>query len=157
MWADSFRTVFETLNCFLEIVCWFHSEISDCGHDVRGGRQGNRRSGYHLQVEMEQRHVCVNMESRSLTQVSIDNDTVLSDCVLYLFSSTVYPVHQQVSTLTLLIQVQLQLSNSVLQKPSSYTCPVSEWGYLNLFSTNTLPNYSRLRFTVVFKYLQWLL
>lgn len=37
-----------------------HSEISGCSHDVRGGRQSNRRSGYHLQVEMEQRHVCVN-------------------------------------------------------------------------------------------------
>lgn len=66
------------------------------------------------------------MESRSLTQVSIDNDNVLSECVLDLLSSTVYPVHQLVSTLTLLIQVQLQLSNPVLQNPSSYICTVSE-------------------------------
>lgn len=107
-------------------MCWFHSQISDCGHEVRGGRQGDRRSGDHLQVEMEQRHVCVNMEGRPWTQVSIDNDKVSSDCVWYLLSSTVYPVHQQVSTLTLLVQVQLQLSNSVLQEPSSYIRMVSE-------------------------------
>lgn len=30
-----------------------HLEISNCGHDVRSGRQGNRRSGYRLPVEME--------------------------------------------------------------------------------------------------------
>lgn len=40
-------------------VCVFLSEISDCGHDVRGVGQSNRRCGYRLQ--MEQRHVCVNL------------------------------------------------------------------------------------------------
>lgn len=51
--------LFQALNCFVEIMCWFHSEISDCGHDVRGGRQSNRRSGYHLQVEMgTETHLC---------------------------------------------------------------------------------------------------
>ncbi len=55
------------------------------------------------------------MDSRSLTQVSPDNENALSWCVLYLLSSPVYSVHQLVSTLTLLVQIQLQLGNPVLQ------------------------------------------
>lgn len=80
-------------------------------------------SGYHLQVEMEQRH----MDSRSRAQVRTDNENVLSVSVLYLFSSSVYPVHQLISTVTLLIQVQLQLSNPVLQnKAVTSVCLVSD-------------------------------
>lgn len=40
-------------------VCVFLSEISVCGHDVRGVGQSNRTSGDRLQ--MGQRHVCVNL------------------------------------------------------------------------------------------------
>lgn len=47
-----------------------------------------------------------------------DNDTVLM-CVLDLLSASVYPVHQLVSILTLLIQVHLQLIDPLLQTPSS--------------------------------------
>lgn len=47
-----------------------------------------------------------------------DNDTVFM-CVLDLLSASVYPVHQLVSILTLLIQVHLQLIDPLLQTPSS--------------------------------------
>lgn len=47
-----------------------------------------------------------------------DNDTALM-CVLDLLSASVYPVHQLVSILTLLIQVHLQLIDPLLQTPSS--------------------------------------
>lgn len=61
--AESFGAAFETLNRSVEIVCSFHLEISDCGHDVRGGRQSNRRSGYHFQVEMgTETHLCEHGE-----------------------------------------------------------------------------------------------
>lgn len=86
--------------------------ISDCGHDVRGGRQSSRRAEPRLQ--MEQRHVCVNIMAR-LTDT--DNDGVLTESQLYLLSSPVYPVHQLVSALALLFQVQLQLCDPVLYKP----------------------------------------
>lgn len=44
---------------------------------------------------------------------------MLTDSPVYLLSSSVYPVHQLVSALTLLFQVQLQLCDSVLCKRSS--------------------------------------
>lgn len=53
-------------------------------------------------------------------------------CVLYLLSSSVYPVHQLVSTLTLLIQVQLQLSNPVLQNQTYYIRTVSSQLSINV-------------------------
>lgn len=59
------------------------------------------------------------MDSRSLTRVSTDNENVLtvSLCVcVYLLPPPVYPVHQLVSTITLLSQVQLQLTDPVLLK-----------------------------------------
>lgn len=46
-------------------------------------------------------------------QLSPDNENVLS--VRYLLSPSVHPVHQLVSCLTLLLKVQLQLSDPVLQ------------------------------------------
>lgn len=47
-----------------EAVIWrsnvpFHLEISGCNHDVRNGRQSDRRSRTHLQADIKQRHVCV--------------------------------------------------------------------------------------------------
>lgn len=136
--SDCFRTVFETWDCFVEITCWFHSEISDCGHDVRGGRQSNRRSGYHLQVEMEQRHVCKwtwtagHWREWALIMKMCWVSVCVYVCVLYLLSSSVYPVHQLVSTLTLLIQVQLQLSNPVLRNQTYYIRTVSSQLSINV-------------------------
>lgn len=113
----------------------FLSEISDCGHDVRSVRQSNRRSGYRLQ--MEQRHVCVNLGEyygAANWHRWADNDHVLTESLLYLLSSSVYPVHQLVSALTLLFQVHLQLCDPVLYKPSSVSSvsqPVSQGCFLN--------------------------
>lgn len=44
---------------------------------------------------------------------------MLTESLSYLLSSSVYPVHQMVSALTLLFQVQLQLCDPVLYKPRS--------------------------------------
>lgn len=38
---------------------FFWWDVRDTGHDVRGGRWSNKRSRYHLQIRMEQRHFCV--------------------------------------------------------------------------------------------------
>lgn len=107
-------------------VCVFLSEISDCGHDVRGVGQSNRKSGYRLQ--MEQRHVCVNLGEyygAAHGHRWANNEHVLTESLLYLLSSSVYPVHQLVSALTLLFQVQLQLCDPVLYKQSSVS-PVTQ-------------------------------
>lgn len=56
--------------------CGILSEISDCGHDVRRGRQSSRRSGYRLQ--MEQRHVCVNVTE----QLTDTGEPIMTTCWL---------------------------------------------------------------------------
>lgn len=98
-----------------EAVIWrsnvpFHLEISGCNHDVRNGRQSDRRSRTHLQADIKQRHVCVCTDRWTLMMKTC---WVLS--VFHLLSSSVYPVHQIVSTLTLLFKVHFQLSNPLLQ------------------------------------------
>lgn len=123
-------------------VCVFLSEISDCGHDVRGVGQSNSRSGYHLQ--MEQRHVCVDLGEyygAANWHRWADNEHVLTESLFYLLSSSVYPVHQLVSTLTLLFQVHLQLCDPVLYKPSSDSsvsqcCCLTRWLWMALFFTS---------------------
>lgn len=50
------------------------SEISDCGHDVRRGRQSSRRAEYRLQ--MEQRHVCVNI----MEQLTDTGEPIMTAC-----------------------------------------------------------------------------
>lgn len=98
-----------------EAVIWrsnvpFHLEISGCNHDVRNGRQSDRRSRTHLQADIKQRHVCVCTDRWTLMMKTC---WVLS--VFHLLSSSVYPLHQIVSTLTLLFKVHFQLSNPLLQ------------------------------------------
>lgn len=44
-------------------LCVFLSEISDCDYDIRGVGQSRRSARYRLQ--MEQRHVCVNLSEYS--------------------------------------------------------------------------------------------
>lgn len=70
------------------------------------------------------RHVYEHMENRSVAQASAAITTTCSRvCVLDLLSASVYPVHQLVSTLTLLIQVHLQLIDPLLQTPTqAATC-----------------------------------
>lgn len=69
-------------------------------------------------------HVYEHMENRSVTQASAAITTPSSCvCVMDLLSASVYPVHQLVSTLTLLIQVHLQLMDPLLQTPTqAATC-----------------------------------
>lgn len=57
----------ETWNCYMEVFL--------VSNDVRGGRQSNRRSRYHLQIRMEQRHFC---EAGHI--MSTHNENVLNVC-----------------------------------------------------------------------------
>lgn len=70
-------------------------KISGCGHDVSS----------------EDKAAADRSSFTNGTQVNTDNEKVLR---VYLLSASVYSVHQLVSAVALLVEVQLELSHSLL-------------------------------------------